>query len=472
MRTRSSNPFLVFASVVIAAVVAGSAGSSAASTAPTQTGATQPTAPEPSPRFFSSPDVPAAGALPGMVLVGRSGSPDLELVLANTGETLMPLPSGAIDSTWQRLVTAKADPVGTIVRDVATEDTSSAVVLDLKGRWRLPTIGTDRNPAGVSADGSTIALVSADALAADAANPISRFAIVQHVNGAQPTRTRTAPLRLMKTIELPGRFEFDAISPDGTILYVVEHLGGQAGSYQVRAVDVATGMLRDGVIVDKSNIGEAMAGWPVGQMRRSDGVVLTVYRGLEHPFIHALNTVQAWAICIDLPAAGTSDTGAAGDWGLAAGPGGRSLYAVNATLGIATEINGTDLVVKRTASFKTASLGEPGSGGPAAAPSIILAKFGHDEIGTAGRVVVSPDGETVWAAGANGLVAIATRDMSVSRRLLGSSAIDRVAIAPDGSAMFALTTDGRIVVLDPATGRTLGDVPGAGFDRLVAAARG
>jgi hypothetical protein len=468
MRTRPSNPLLLSAMLAIAAAVGGCA-TAAGPSAPAHTAGAKPASPEPTARFFSSPDVPAAGALPGILLVGRGGAPDLELVVANTGESVMHVPAGATDATWKRLVTATADTIGTIVRDVAAEDSSSGPVLDVKGRWRLPTIGTDRVPAGVSADGSTFALVSADAPSPGAANASSRFAIVQHVDGTRPTRTRTAPLRLTKVIELPGSFEFDALSPDGSILYVVEHLDGQTGAYQVRAVDVATGTLRDGVIVDKRNIGEAMAGWPVGQLRRPDGVVLTLYRGTEHPFVHALNTVDAWAVCLDLPASAAGDTAAAAEWGLAAGPDGRSVYAVNATLGIAAEIDAMDLVVERTAVLQTASVGVSGvANGP---PSIVLAKFGHDEVGAAGRVVVSPDGETVWAAGSNGIVAIASRDLAVTRRLLDGTAVDGIAVAPDGSAIFALLRNGgRIVALDAATGRTLGDVPGGGFDRLLAAA--
>jgi hypothetical protein len=469
MRTRSSNPLLVSAMVVIAAVVGGCA-TAAGPSAPTGTDGAKPASPEPTARFFSSPNAPAAGALPGILLVGRSGAPDLELVVANTGESVMRMPAGATDATWARLVTATPDTTGTIVRDLQADGSFAGPVLDVAGRWRLPTIGTDRVPAGVSADGSTIALVSAGAPATGAAKASSSFAIVQHVDGARPTRNRAAPLRLTKVIELPGSFEFDALSPDGTILYVVEHLDGQTGAYQVRAVDVASGTLRDGVIVDKRNIGEAMAGWPVGQLRRPDGVVLTLYRGPEHPFVHALNTIDAWAVCIDLPASAGRDAVAAADWGLAAGPDDRSVYVVNATLGIAAEINATDLVIERTAVLQTGSVG--GSGSVAAgSPSIVLAKFGHDEVGAAGRVVVSPDGETVWAAGTNGVTAIATRDLSVSRRMLDGTAVDGIAVAPDGSAIFALLRNGgRIVALDAATGRTLGEVPGDGFDRLLAAA--
>jgi hypothetical protein len=470
MRTRSSNPFLVCATVMIAAVLGACAGSATGPTVPTNTAGTKPASPEPTPRFFSSPDVPAAGALPGILLVGRSGSANLELVVANTGESVMKVPAGATDATWRRLVTATADTSGTIVRDLLADGSFDGPVLDIKGRWGLPTIGTDRVAAGVSADGSTIALVSADGSATGAnTDATSRFAIVRHFDGSRPTRARDAALRLATVIELRGQFDFDAISPDGNILYVVEHLDGQSGAYQVRAVDVASGTLRDGVIVDKRNIGEAMAGWPVGQLRRPDGVVLTLYRGTEHPFIHALNTVDAWAVCLDLPASAAGDTAAAAEWGLAAGPDGRSVYAVNATLGIAAEIDAMDLVVERTAVLQTASVGV--SGVAKGAPSIVLAKFGHDEVGAAGRVVVSPDGETVWAAGSNGIVAIASGDLAVTRRMLDGTAVDGIAVAPDGSAIFALLRNGgRIVALDAATGRTLGDVPGGGFDRLLAAA--
>ncbi|MEA2546902.1 MAG: hypothetical protein QOI09_2175 [Chloroflexota bacterium] len=464
MRQRSPNPLLVSAIVMIVAILGGCAGSAApAQPAPPQTAAPMPVEPQPTARFNASPDVPAAGDLAGILLVGRSGSTSLKLVVAQTGESIMDVPDGAMDPAWDRVVTAKADTIGTIVRDVPTEDSSAGAVLDVKGRWRLPTIGVDRVPAGVSADGSTFALVSADEPAGSARS--SRFAIVQHVEGLRPTRTRTAPLRLTRVIELQGSFEFDALSPDGAILYVVEHLDGQAGAYQVRAVDVATGELRDGVIVDKRNIGEAMAGWPIGQLRRADGVVLTLYRGAAHPFIHALNTIDAWAVCIDLPSSGATDAGAAADWGIVADPGGRSVYAVNATLGLAAEVNATDLVVKRTSSLGTASIDSPG------APRIVLAKFGHDEVGVAGRVVISPGGETIWASGANGVVAIATRDLSVSRRMLAGTALDGIAVTRDGSVLYALTRKGgRIMAVDPQTGRGLGSVPGDGFDRLLAAA--
>ena len=85
--------------------------------------------------------------------------------------------------------------------------------------------------------------------------------------------------------------------------------GPPDGHYQVRAVDTATGTLRDGAVADKNEGDEAMAGWPIAQARRPDGMVFTLYRGAEHPFIHALSSVDAWALCIDLPATGGERSG-------------------------------------------------------------------------------------------------------------------------------------------------------------------
>jgi hypothetical protein len=405
---------------------------------------------------------PANATPEAMLLVGRLGEPGLDLVIAQTGEKVMDLPAGTPDAAWTRIVTAATDGATTQVRDGRLDGQLSGPRLDIDGAWRLPTIGTDRVPAGVSADGSTIALVT-DAASSSSAAGTSRFAIVQHVNGNRPTTSRDARLHLAKTIELKGSFEFDALSPSGDVLYVVEHLDGQTGAYQVRAVDVATGYLRDQVIADKRNIGEAMAGWPIAQLRRSDGIVLTLYRGAEHPFVHALNTAEAWAVCLDLPANGASDAAASRDWGLAPSADGKTVYAINATLGIAAEINPSELTVTRTSRLDLATTGSAGS--------IVLAKFGHEAVGPAGRVVVSPDGGIVWAAGSNGILEINTRDLTIRHRFLEGTAVDGIAVAPDGSVLFALVRDGgRIVALLPGSGREAGTVPGGGFDRLIAAA--
>jgi hypothetical protein len=418
--------------------------------------------------------MPGLGVEPSKawLLVGRAGEPDLRLLLSTTGEIGFDIPTGAPKPRWSWVATATPDgPDGTIVRDTIIQPGFGGPELRVTGAWQLPTIGLDPVPVGRSLDGSTIALVERGyGGAADPTPGLSRFAILEHALLDRVQTAADAPLRLARIVALPGDFEYDALSPDGRILYVVQHLEDAAGGrYQVRAVDVPTGVMRDAVIVDKANPDERMAGSPMAQLRRPDGFVLTLYRGPEHPFIHALMSAEAWALCIDLPAGDAGATEAAAlDWGLAASPDGRAIYAVNATLGTVVDVDPTGFAVRRAASIATgAARVEPADG-----PAIALAKFGHSDLGaTDRRLVVSPDGSMLYAAGAEGVVAIRTRELAVARRDLAGSAIDAIAITPPGTVLFALVGGrGEIVALDAATGKRLAPVPGDGYDRLLAVA--
>ena len=106
---------------------------------------------------------------------------------------------------------------------------------------------------------------------------------------------------------------------------------------------------------------------------------------------------------------------------------------------------------------------------PSARQGITLAKFGHMEAGSVGRrVVAAPDGTAVFAAGARGIVRVATADLAVTSRSLEGLAVDAIAITPDGSTVYALVRDGgRIVQIDAGTGEVLGWAAGEGYDRMV-----
>jgi DNA-binding beta-propeller fold protein YncE len=383
--------------------------------------------------------------LPGAwLVVGRPGQRDLEVIDAATAERFMPLPLGVPDARWGRFVQAAIQGNRTTVSrlDVSRGDDGSGIALD--GKWQLPTIGSDPTPVGLAADDSTVVLVESDTSTSTRA--ASRFAVVD-LSGH----------RVPKVINLQGSFDFDAISPDGATLFVVEHLDANA-RYQVRAVDVASGRMQDGVIVDKANPGESMAGWAIEQQRLAGGIVMTLYRGVEHPFIHALSTVDGFAICIDLPPTRHDDADAAADWGLARSPDGRAVYAVNATIGLAVDVNPGDLSIRRSATM------------PPGTAAIILAKFGHEDPGVTGRrIVVSPDGERIYAASRTGIVELATRDLSVTRRLLSGTRVDSLGVTRDGAGLFALRhSDGRVVRLDVASGDVVAEVPASGYDRLLA----
>jgi len=435
-RPRTLGLVSVLALVIAACTGSGPSGSLLDGTPAASPGAGATTRPTPSPAE-SSPDA--------WLAVGRKGNPGLEVILAGTGERMYALPAGVPREHWGQVITATATGGRTVVDEVVVQpDLPAWRSRTIEGTWRLPRIGADDLPTGLSEDGSTVVLTEDAAAGAG----YSRFAVLSDNDAA-------------RILELPGTLEFDALSADGAILYLVEHLPGPPDAhYQVRAVDLPSGRMRDAVIVDKRDLDESMGGWPITQARHENGVVFTLYRGAEHPFIHALNTNEAWAICLDLPEIGADDADAAADWGLAVSADGQVVYAANATLGLASAIDAAELSFRHTAWFEA----------PRAAATITLAKFGHQESGPVGRrVVVAPDGASLYAAGSGGIVRLETKRLTATSTLLGGTAVDALALTPDGSTLYALLgDDGRIVKLDAATGELRGEVEGSGYDRLVA----
>jgi hypothetical protein len=407
----------------------------------------------PAPATASSP-APSASAGDAWLIVSNQGDPELRVILDSTLEEQTTVPYGAPDATWGYVLTATPGERTTRIQNVVIQPGFGGSTQEIDGRWVLPTVGLDPVPVGVSPDRRTIVLVEADAPygAAGADRSHSRFAVVDGrlALGYEP-----------RIIELPGAFDFDALSPDGSLLYVAQQVPGPLeGGYQVRVVQTATGVIRPEVIVDKRNIDEEMAGHPVDQERRADGMVMTLYRGAEYPFVHALSSVEAWAVCIDLPTRGFDDEDAGDDWGIVSLGKGKSDVAINGTLGLAVEIDPSELTVRRSVDFE-----------PSAAAAFRLAKFGHGELGPAGRrVLAAPDGSSLYAASEGGVVQLGAKDLDVQQRYLPATAVDGLALTPDGTTLFALTaTGGRIARLDAATGELEGWVGDGGFDRLLGA---
>ena len=448
--------------LAVAVLVAGLAGCQAASTpsGSSTPGPSSATSPAPTAGHTTAPSA-AAGVPHATLVVSRAGDPRWRLIDAANGEDLVTndefsIPVGAPRPGWGRIVSAAIDGARTVVRDDVVQPGFGGPQLAIDGRWSLPTIGDGGLPAGVSADGSTIVMKDAGA-AADAAT--TRFAIVEHTVAGQPSTSGDADLRLVRILELAGRFTFDALSSDGRILYVVEHLDAAAGGhYQVRAVDLPAGSLRPDIIVDKANPDEWMAGYPIAQVRRADGVVMTLYDGPEHPFIHALQSNEAWALCIDLPQAAGAERSA---WGLVADADGRMVYAANGSSGLVVEVDPEQFAISRTATLQTT-----------AATSIVLAKFGHSDVGPiGGQVVALPGGKGLLVGVGSDVANVNGKDFREVGRIDLGHPIRSLGMTPDGSIAFASTVDGRIVAFEPRpAGRVYGDVPNGPFSGLLAVA--
>ena len=440
MRSRTNVPLVALVAMLGGACTAGAAEPSIASVPATNAPASEPSGESAQPTRRAD----------AWLVVGHAGEVGLEVIRADTGERLVELPAVVANDRWSLLVAATPGRHSTQVRvlDALAAWSGSEIVVD--GAWRLPTIGDDPVPVGGSVDGGTLVLVEDDLAHRDDRRS-TRFAVLRLPLGEEP-----------RIIALDGQFEFDAISPDGSRLYVIEHPEGDgSGRYQVRSVDVATGTLDEGVIADKRTLQQEMAGWPIGQVRRDDGLVLTLYDGADHPFIHALDTTEGTAVCIDLPHGHGRDARTTLDWGLTGS--GRLLYAVNTSLGHVMEIDGTTLEVRRSAEIE-----------PLRSAAISLAKFGHSASGPVNRrAVATPEGRTVLAAGRGGVAAIDTAELRLTDRYLAGQAVEAVGLTPDGAVLYVLLRDrGRIVALDAATGNPIGEVPGEGYDRLLAVVPG
>lgn len=161
----------------------------------------------------------------------------------------------------------------------------------LPGGYGVPLVAYDGSTGGVSADGAT--LVLATFAPAPTAGTKTRFALL-----------RSSNFKVRRIVELSGSWSYDAISPDGSLLYLVEYLAsGKPPRYRVRAFDTAAGRLLPGAIVDKREPGP-MQGVPVTRATGSGGGwAYTLYAkpGAGHHFVHALDTRHRAAVCIDLP---------------------------------------------------------------------------------------------------------------------------------------------------------------------------
>jgi hypothetical protein len=189
-----------------------------------------------------------------------------------------------------------------------------------RGFWGVPTVAYDGTTGGLSYDHSTLVLGQVNPWACAPASctwSTSRFAVFT-----------PNTLRWRETVVLPGRFTYDALSPDGRTLYLIQYVSRSAVSrYLVRAYDLAHGRLLPQAIADRTQRGWAMVGSPMTRTTSADGrFVYTLYQNPGgYPFVHALDAVRRVAHCIGLPWLG--DQNSIGSMRLKLGDGGRTLLA-------------------------------------------------------------------------------------------------------------------------------------------------
>ncbi|HEX7058422.1 MAG TPA: hypothetical protein VF176_01040 [Solirubrobacterales bacterium] len=183
----------------------------------------------------------------------------------------------------------------------------------LPGQYSIPAAAYDDTVGGLSADGSTLVLSRFSWIYPPRTTGL---AVIHTERQLRHPGGENRPRHAIDKLSLPGSFSFDAISPDGSTVYLIEHLNRvDGGPYRVRALDESSGKLRPGAIVDPEEPWEQMSGLPVSRVTSADGRwAYTLYAGygggrhdgrgspgVRDPFVHALDTVAGRAACIDLP---------------------------------------------------------------------------------------------------------------------------------------------------------------------------
>ena len=228
----------------------------------------------------------AIGLVAVTVAAGAARADGLPVGGIEAGPGGVPADDGSV-----RYVTLRAGG-GTLVAKVTQEGGAIIRSAFLPGRFSVPVVAFDGSTSGLSNDGRTLVLVRPRV-----AFPKGRtaFAVFDANRLRRPQR-----------LTLDGDFSFDALSPDGRLLYLIEYIKPQdATRYRVRALDLDNGRFLPGTIIDPREPDEAMRGFPITRETSSDGRwAYTLYDGAGsgHPFVHALDTTGRTAACIDLDA--------------------------------------------------------------------------------------------------------------------------------------------------------------------------
>jgi len=226
--------------------------------------------------------VVAAGLVLASFAAPGAGADGLPVLNVDVGASGVAAPGGTVRYVTvtvgkQTLVEATRRDGGQIVRMQAWP-----------GTWTIPAVAYDGSAGGLSADRRTLVLIEPRTSFPRAQ---TRLLVVNAHNLASAT-----------VILLDGDYSFDAVSPNGSRLFLIHYLSViDPTRYEVRAYDVARRKLVAKPVVDPRDAAEKMRGNPLSRVMSPDGrVAYTLYDGNGHPFVHALDTATSTARCVDL----------------------------------------------------------------------------------------------------------------------------------------------------------------------------
>lgn len=350
---------------------------------------------------------------------------------------LISLPSGLTSLDHRTLYTAVPQNGQTVISVINTQTGTTVRSFTIAGTYTTSAYSYDN--AVVSSTGQWLALRQYSS-----ATNMTTIAFVDTKAGKRT-----------ETINLSGDYTLDAISPGGQALYLLQKLYDTPGHYYVRVYDIGNHQLVDTPIVDKEASNPSgdpnMSGTAITRQMLADGTqAFTLYIDARHnlAFIHVLplnDQVQPpIARCIDLPT--SKDVNLLRYYTLALSKDGSTLYAANGALGVVVNIklstNGPlniyDDQIVSTKHFD---------------PGTVTLSSNDKSRKLYNGAALSPDQNTLYFTGLQGIWAINTEDLSVRNHYLTQQALTGMGLSGDGKTLYAVDPTNGITLVDTASGQ-------------------
>jgi hypothetical protein len=342
------------------------------------------------------------------VIDSRSHSVELNMAL------------GTPSPDWSHLYTVS----GNALIDIDPQTGTKLQNVPLPGNYELPPATISGLPGGLSQNGHWLVLQSLDQ-ASDGTVSATHLVLVETSFG-----------RPMQQFDLQGYFQFDAVSNDGSRIFLIQYISPT--EYYVRQFDIGIRQLNPTIIFDKSDGGAAMVGLRLSGIASPDGQWLySLYvRQDKSPFIHALSlNGNLIAFCIDLPGSGYSSSSDAFHWALALSADATHLYAANGASGTVEDMS---LQNGWPSPLRAARLDTSQTGGIFGVRDVQAKELGGN------AAAVSPDGKTLVIGGNSGLSWVDTTSLKVKDHLLSDWNVWSLAMSPDGTTVYAVRDSGMI----------------------------
>jgi hypothetical protein len=355
---------------------------------------------------------------------------------SSSPNALVTLPAGLTSMDHRRLYMATPHGGQTTISVINTQTGTSVRSLVINGNYS--TAGQSFNDAVLSLDGRWLALREMGQM-----RNVTTIVLVD-----------TQAVKLVKTIQLDGNFDLDAVSPNSSAIYLLERLNDGSGHYYVRLYDVTKNQLYQYPVADKTEINDPrMTGTAVARQMPGDGTMAyTLYIDTFHKvaFVHVLSLNPGFpsAHCIFLPVGKSADL--LHYYTLTLSADGSTLYAANGALGVVSEIN----------------LTPPGSNDIWDDKVVATDRFnpGASNVADSGNTrtlyngaVLSPDQGTLYFVGMQGIWAVNSSDLHAQRNIfahyLAQQSFTGIALSADGRTLYAVDPTHGITVLDARTGQ-------------------